>query len=421
MNRNIILCFSVILSFFILNPKIYAEDKIENIKQNIDEHSEKIKKLEEEIKTYSKQIEVVSGEAKNLQNTVKELDINQKKINTEINKTQLNIKKTNLVITDLTSQIKEAEESIENNKNAISKTIKNMQSNDSYHFIENILNNKSIGDVFNDYESILQFQKEIQNTVSVLKDKKNKLEIQIKDREDSKKKLTLFKEDLDDKNKILDINKKEKSELLKATKNKETVYKTILANKQAEKEKFEQELFKFESELKKIIDPKSFPTGKKGILSWPLESITLTQAFGKTIDAKKLYVSGTHNGVDFRASRGTPVKSVLNGVISNTGNTDLQRGCYSYGKWILIKHPNGLSSLYAHLDVIKVEIGQNVNTGDTIGLSGQTGYATGPHLHLTLYATQGVEVQRYTSSKNCKNVDIPVSGPNAYLDPMLYF
>ena len=81
-------------------------------------------------------------------------------------------------------------------------------------------------------------------------------------------------------------------------------------------------------------------------------------------------------------------------MIVGTGNTDEPRGCYSYGKWILIKHENGLSTLYAHLSLIKVNAGETVNTGDIIGYSGNTGYSTGPHLHLTVYATQGVKIVR---------------------------
>jgi murein DD-endopeptidase MepM/ murein hydrolase activator NlpD len=191
--------------------------------------------------------------------------------------------------------------------------------------------------------------------------------------------------------------------------------------RQAERERFEKELFEYESRLKRIIDPDSFPSAKKGVLSWPLDNIYITQPFGRTVDSVRLYVSGTHNGVDFRASRGTPVMAVLDGVVEGVGNTDEQPGCYSYGKWVLIKHDNGLSSLYSHLDLIKAPQGAKVMTGDVIGYSGQTGYATGLHLHLTLFASQGVTVQKYSSSRNCKNVIIPIADVRAYLDPMLYF
>lgn len=427
MNKKNKIIITILLSVLIININIYS-DKIhaqstdtDAIKQNIDSHTDKIKKLDEEIKIYSKQIEVIGTEAKTLKSAVQILDINQKKIGTEIKKTESNISNTNSSIQNLNMEIKNIESKLGTNKEAISKTIAEIRAKDDRSLIETILTNKSFTDVLGEYESMEQFREEVRNRSKELE--QDKIELQNKKNQTEQKKIELvsLKGELSDKNQILAINKKEKTSLLNETKNKETIFKNILAERQAEKERFEKELFTFESELKKAIDPNSFPSGKKGILSWPLENITVTQYFGRTADAKRLYTSGTHNGVDFRASRGTKVMSVLEGTVQGTGNTDAQRGCYSYGKWVLIKHPNGLTSLYAHLDLIKVEAGERVSTGQTIGYSGQTGYATGPHLHLTLYASQGVEIQRYTSSRNCKNVDIPVSDRSAYLDPMLYF
>jgi len=133
-----------------------------------------------------------------------------------------------------------------------------------------------------------------------------------------------------------------------------------------------------------------------------------------------LYSNGTHNGIDLGVPIGTPIKAALTGIVQATGNTDLQAGCYSYGKWVLVKHNNGLSTLYGHMSLIKAVPGQSVATGDIIGYSGQTGYATGPHVHFTVYASQGVEVRQYTSSIGCKQMFIPIADPKAYLDPMQY-
>lgn len=403
-----------------LNNNVSAQS-VDQIKQNIDAHSEKIKQLEEEIKAYQRQVEITSNEAKNLQNTVKVLDINQKKITTEIKKTETNIGKTNLTISSLGNEIETIEEKINSNTESIAKTLSDMRQNDEKSLIESFLNNKSLAQVLDEYESINQFQEKIREQSQRLDQYKSDLNDKKTITEQEKKKLLDLKSGLGDQNQILTINKKEKNTLLTETKNKETEYKKLLATRQAEKERAEKELFDFENQLKRAIDPNSFPSGKKGIIGYPLDNIFLTQAFGKTIDAKRLYVSGTHNGVDFRASRGTPVKSALEGVVQGVGNTDLQKGCYSYGKWVLIKHPNGLTTLYAHLDLLKVSQGQNVTLGELIGYSGQTGYSTGPHLHFSLYASQGVEIQQYTASKSCKNTTIPVAPSNAYLDPMLYF
>lgn len=411
----------IILIPILLLPVFANSQSAGELQDKISSHNEKIKKLEEDIKVYEKQIETVGNEAKTLQNAIKTLDISQQKISTEIKKTQTGIEKTNLSINQLGDEISNIEKKISGNVQTIEKAIRDMNQNDDKTLLESFLESKSLAEVLDEYESMTQFQQKIREQSKELAYYKDDLFDKKTTAEKEKRNLVTLKSGLDDQNQILNINKKEKNQLLSETKSKESVYKTLLASRQAEKEKFERELFEFESQLKRVIDPNSFPTAGKGILRYPLDSVLVTQAFGKTVDAKKLYVSGTHNGVDFRASRGTPVKAALDGIVSGLGNTDAQKGCYSYGKWVLIKHSNGLSTLYAHLDLIKVSAGQKVETGELIGYSGQTGYATGPHLHFTLYASQGVEVQRYTSSINCKNVDIPIADSQAYLDPMLYF
>lgn len=404
-----------------LGPNTAISQSAEELQQKIDSHNEKLKQLEEDIRKYEKQVQVVGEEAKTLQNAVKTLDISQQKVTTEIKKTETGISKTNFSIQKISGEIGSIEKKIASNIEVIEKTIRSMNQNDDKSLIESILSSKSLTEVFDEYESISQFQVKVREQSRELAVYKEDLAQKKGSAEKEKSNLVALKSDLSDQHQILDINKQEKNKLLTQTKNKESEYKALLASRQAEKEKFEKELFEFESQLKIAIDPGSFPSAGKGILKYPLDSIFVTQAFGRTIDAQRLYVSGTHNGVDFRASRGTPVKSSLDGVVEGLGNTDAQKGCYSYGKWVLIKHPNGLSTLYAHLDLIKVSNGQSVNTGEIIGYSGQTGYATGPHLHFTVYASQGVEVQRYSSSRNCKNVDIPIADSKAYLDPMLYF
>jgi murein DD-endopeptidase MepM/ murein hydrolase activator NlpD len=76
--------------------------------------------------------------------------------------------------------------------------------------------------------------------------------------------------------------------------------------------------------------------------------------------------------------------------------------------------------MYAHLSLIKVNEGQRVSSGDTIGYTGKTGYSTGPHLHFTVYASEGVRVHKYTKSRNCKDAVIPIADLDAYLDPFQY-
>ena len=220
---------------------------------------------------------------------------------------------------------------------------------------------------------------------------------------------------------MLAQNRKAKNALLSATKSKETEYRKILAEKVAKRDAFERELLQFESELRFAIDPSKLPPAVSGVLKWPLDSIRITQKFGDTAFAKSGAYNGRgHNGVDFGASIGTRVKSALSGVVKGTGNTDAVCPGASYGKWVLVEHANGLSTLYAHFSLIKVSSGQTVGTGELLGYSGDTGYSTGPHLHLTVYATQGVRIMDRKSAVCKGTYTMPIADLKAYLNPLSY-
>ena len=417
--RNLLFLISLLTACCLLPTSSFA-DTANDLRNKISSHNEEIEKLNKEIDQYTKEIDKTATEANTLSNAIKVLDTSRAKVTTEIKKTELNISSANSSIEELGGEITTIEEKITVNQAAIMASLREINQVDDSSMVEVFLGSGSISDFIDEYESLERFQDSIKNKTAELAVYKSELGSKKQSVEGKKKELVSLKGNLNDQKEILDINKKEKNTLLTETKNKETEYKKILTEKQRQKEQFEKELFDFESQLKIIVDPNSYASAKKGSLSWPLDSVFITQNFGKTESAKRLYVSGTHNGVDFRATRGTPVKSVLAGVVKAVGNTDEQRGCYSYGKWVLVEHPNGLASLYAHLDLIKVSSGQSINTGELVGYSGQTGYATGPHLHLTIYASEGVRIDKYASSINCKNTVVPLAPASAYLDPMQY-
>ncbi len=82
-----------------------------------------------------------------------------------------------------------------------------------------------------------------------------------------------------------------------------------------------------------------------------------------------------HNGVDYAAPSGTPIRAVGDGIVEFAGQ---QNG---YGNIVQIKHGNDRATVYAHLSRIDVSLGQKVDQGQNIGTVGATGWATGPHLH----------------------------------------
>jgi murein DD-endopeptidase MepM/ murein hydrolase activator NlpD len=85
-----------------------------------------------------------------------------------------------------------------------------------------------------------------------------------------------------------------------------------------------------------------------------------------------------HHGIDIAAAEGSPIRAAEGGVVVMAGE---QGG---YGKLIVVEHRDGSQAFYAHCSAIEVEPGQQVRAGAPIGRVGQTGRATGPHLHFEL-------------------------------------
>ena len=85
-----------------------------------------------------------------------------------------------------------------------------------------------------------------------------------------------------------------------------------------------------------------------------------------------------HEGLDYAAPSGTPILAAADGEIVATGVSS------SYGRYVEVLHPNGVTSFYAHMSRIRAEEGQFVAAGDHIGDVGSTGRSTGPHLHFEI-------------------------------------
>ena len=91
----------------------------------------------------------------------------------------------------------------------------------------------------------------------------------------------------------------------------------------------------------------------------------------------------SHHGVDLAAEEGTPVLAAADGTVAKAEYEAV------YGHHVLVTHADGTTSLYGHMSALNVEAGQTVSAGDELGLTGQSGWATGPHLHFELRDAEG--------------------------------
>lgn len=104
----------------------------------------------------------------------------------------------------------------------------------------------------------------------------------------------------------------------------------------------------------------------------PAPKMKITNPYGKP---NPIYKAGRHTGVDFGCSIGTPIIASTGGVVDRAGNDK------AYGLYVRVMSNDAVAVYYCHLSKITVQINERVRTGHQVGLSGNTGMSTGPHLH----------------------------------------
>ena len=116
----------------------------------------------------------------------------------------------------------------------------------------------------------------------------------------------------------------------------------------------------------------------KGKFISPIDDYIITGVYGsqRVLNGKP---RRPHYGIDFHAPEGTPVKSMMDGVV-----TLVENDMYFTGGTIIFDHGHGISTLYMHMKEINVKKGQKVKKGEIVGTLGQSGRATGPHLDIRL-------------------------------------
>jgi Peptidase family M23 len=109
--------------------------------------------------------------------------------------------------------------------------------------------------------------------------------------------------------------------------------------------------------------------------------INITSRYG---EVDKLHPTG-HTGIDFSLNEGTPLKSIFDGVVERV----VDYGGDNIGKGVLVKFSDETTGIYGHMSKVMVEQGDRITEGTTLGLSGNTGFSTGPHLHFGLKDATG--------------------------------
>lgn len=408
-------------------PQAFAQSEVEKLRTEIEDRSDRLQAIEAEIAKYEIELLEVGAEKKTLQSAINRLETERKKVGAEIARTESLISSTDLEINKLILEINTTEADISQTEAAIGDIIRAQYQAGEQSLVELLLLHDRLSEFWTEVDTFESIKNEMATKVATLDQLRDILNERRDESEAKRSQLSSLKDQYGEQNEVLVVSKAEQAQLLSATQNEEAEYQALLAQQQANRDQLEREMREFESQLQFILDPNSIPNPGTAVFNWPLDSFVITQYFGGTEFAKRNAAAyggrPYHPGVDLAAPSGDPIRAPLAGTVRATGNTDLVPGCSSWGKWTLIDHANGFSTLYAHQSVIGVQPGQKVNTGEVIGYVGNTGFSTGPHVHFTVYAKDGVNVRKFNEIKTttaCGAATTPVAATDAYIDPTLY-
>ncbi|MFZ3020064.1 MAG: hypothetical protein WA051_00900, partial [Minisyncoccia bacterium] len=321
-NKPIIAVFSLLL--FFTTATIAHALNTQELQTSINKLVEERQKLAEENKKLNAQIGELEGQAQTLASTVKVLDQNAKKLNNDIKSTKAQITQTQYEIQQLSGKIDDAQSKMSVGEQAVANSIQALSEADKTSLLEHFLAGKTIADVWNETETLNNFNDSLRQHIGALDQAKT--EYTDKKAQTTKKKAELqtLQQNLVAQQKVILENQAAKTKILVETKSKESEYQKILAANVELEKKFEAQQYQYESQLKFALDPKSIPDPSPSVLSWPFtasymvncslfrkalgNSDCVTQYFGYTAAAAKLYkTTAKHNGIDFRASIGTPI------------------------------------------------------------------------------------------------------------------
>ena len=379
----------------------------------IDAKNAELKLINQQLQEQQQNLLNTQSQKKSLTTDVKQIDANVGQINLGIQASKIAIDELTLQIDVMQQNIKDAESDVGLKTAAMEDILQQIQQQENNNPLISFLKNKTLSEGIFEVQSLQDLNNNLIISIKQLNDSKKNLSNAITDSANTKDQKQIEIANLQNKKQIASDLLQQKQQLLNQTKSQEKVYQDSISQLQKRQMDIALEIEKIEANLRQQINYKNLPSSVPGLLLLPVKNPILTQGYGATNFAKSAYKGKWHNGIDLSAPIGTPIMAAADGIVISTDNQD--RYCYkgAYGKYVAIRHYDGLTTIYGHMSLIAAKEGQQVKRGEVIGYVGQTGYATGPHVHFGVYDSETFYIG---GSKTC-GPKMPYGGD---LDPTKY-
>lgn len=329
------------------NRKKAAEQELSNIQSQKKAAQSDKEKLDSEISDLSQQISAVSAE----------------------------LERTSSLLSQKEAELSKAQEDCEKQFDSFKNRARIMYENGPSTYIEILFSSGSFSEFMSSLEIIKNLLDYDNRILEERKAAREEIAAQKAEIEALKSDQETRKQTLSQMQSTLETKRASQSAVISQLQSREETVRRQVQEQIAEEERIQNLISQAVSTQKASVQSASVSVSGTGSMQWPCPSTKrLTSRFATRqhpIDG----VTKMHNGIDIAGGYGVDIVAADSGTVLFSGNSS------SYGKYIVISHGNGLTTLYAHCSQLLVSAGASVSRGQTIAKVGSTGKSTGPHLH----------------------------------------
>ncbi len=357
------------------------KQEIDALNSTVKEKEGHVQELDGMIKKYKSKIAEQEKAVATLQNQVALLEnrIGEKQLGVARAKEQVTI--ANLQIQELGKKIVWQEGVIARREESLGEYIRQMEQADAVTLLDIILARSSLSEFFTRMEELKTIERELADATKSIKESKIELEKEKQDVEKQRADLQTRKQELEKEQQALERDRAAKTSLVSLTQSKEEEFQRIVYELRQEQQTVGDDIQNIRDQLKEKLNSLDDALARGDILlNWPCPVLRGISAHfhDRTYPFRKFF---EHPGVDVPTGVGTPVRAAAGGYVAWN-----KRGT-QYGNYLMIVHPGGIATVYAHLSRFVAKADTYVERGEIIGYSGGqpgqpgAGLSTGPHVH----------------------------------------
>lgn len=405
--KSLILFVPVFVLVFFLMTLVTPTSADEDLGDLLDEQKE----LEKKEEKYRNLIELKAKEEQKINTQIFGIESQSMEIESDISDNESDIERIKRQSVEISGRINEEENTLSRSRELLAYIMRAQYKKNDVSILNKIFFTTNDNSPFIYKDNVKQTDQKVHDIIRASLAIKEGLAKDKDSLAEKKVEIVDLNYQLEERNNALESTKALKQDLVEETQEESAKYERRLSKVEEEQLEIQREISAIE--LSKIADFsfKDLPSRDEADLERPVKKpFYISQNYGVTDFSKGAYASGEHNGVDYVARGNKDIIAAADGKVIATGDM----GRYGYGKWVAINHDNGIITLYGHLSSIKAKSGKKVEQGDKIGVMGNTGYSTGPHVHFTVFVASTFDIVK---SKKVSGIKIPTG---ATVNPAIY-